>query len=264
MKKKIFALAVVVAMLALAVASATMAYFTDDEFNRNVVTVGDVDIRQDEVFDDTVIPQPGEEVEKEVTVTNVGDGDAYIRTLIAFEDTWDSASNLKLNFNCNCPDGNNCQAWQLPNNGVDDACQFKVTDNATGEWTVFTVGYFDYTVAGLADSILPAGESVKSLDNFMIKADAGNDFAAKVGETLEILVLTQAVQTGTFETAEDAFAATFDGVDVLGYEDDVIVAGWFQEYLGDGYTVVPFYTADYDWSQEPTADDIDEAGNVTK
>ena len=258
MKKKLFALAVVVAMLALAVASATMAYFTDDEFNKNVVTVGDVDIRQDEVFDDTVIPQPGVEVEKEVTVTNVGDGDAYIRTIIAVEDTYDMGADITFKFICNCPDGNNCASWNQPDNGVDDWCQIKVTDKATGEWSVYTVGAFDYSEAGLADSILPAGESVKSLDSFMIKADAGNDFAAKAGETLEILVLTQAVQTGTFETAEDAFAATFDGVDVLDYDDDAIVAEWFQEYLGDGYTVEAFNYVDYDWTQAPTGADIDE------
>ncbi len=262
MKKKIFALAVVVAMLAIAVVSATMAYFTDDEFNKNVVTVGDVDIRQDEVFDDTVIPQPGVEVEKEVTVTNVGDGDAYIRTLIAVEDTYDMGSDIKLLFNCIC--SNPCEAWNQPSNKVDDWCQIKVTDNATGEWTVYTVGAFDYAAAGLENSILPAGESVKSLGSFMIKAGAENDFAAKAGETLEILVLTQAVQTGTFETAEDAFAATFDGVDVLDYDDDAIVAEWFQEYLGDGYTVETFNYTDYDWTQAPTADDIDEAGTVTK
>ena len=263
MKKKIFALAVVVAMLAI-VASATMAYFSDDEFDRNVITVGDIDIRQDEIFDPEDPLYPGVPVEKEVSVTNVGDGDAYIRTIIAVEDTYDIGANIKLNFICNCPDGNNCASWNQPDNGQNDWCQIKVTDKATNEWTVYTVGAFDYSEAGLADSILPAGESVKSLDSFMIKADAGNDFAAKAGETLEILVLTQAVQTGTFETAEDAFAATFDGVDVLDYDDDAIVAQWFQEYLGDGYTVEAFNYTDYVWEDAPTADDIDEAGTVTK
>ncbi len=258
MKKKIFALAVVVAMLAIAVVSATMAYFTDDEFNKNVVTVGDIDIRQDEIFDDSTILYPDVEVEKEVTVTNVGDGDAYIRTIIAVEDTYDIGADVKLNFHCNCPDGNNCASWNQPDNGVDDWCQIKVIDNATGEFSIFTVGAFDYAEAGLENAILPAGESVKSLGSFIVDKDADNEFAARAGEQYEILVLTQAVQVGSFDTAEDAFAATFDGVDVLDYDDDAIVAEWFQEYLGDGYTVEAFNYTDYDWSQAPTADDIDE------
>ena len=46
MKKKIVAFMLVIAMLAIAIAGGTLAYFTDTETAKNVMTMGKVDIEQ--------------------------------------------------------------------------------------------------------------------------------------------------------------------------------------------------------------------------
>lgn len=266
MKKKIIALAVVVAMLAIGAISSTLAYFSDSEFNKNVMTVGNVDITQDEVFEDNINIQPGQEVEKEVTVNNIGQGDAYIRTFIAMEDTYDIAANVRVLFNSvpNC-NGNPCTAWDQPS-GNNDWLQIKVADEdgkwveADGStWTIYTIGLFDYAHEGLVDSVLPAGQSVENLQAIELKAGTGNDFYARSGEKYDVLVLTQAVQTGTFATAADAFEATFGDGDIT-FEDDATVAAYFEEYLGVDVEVFNYsdYPAESEW---PVWQDA--AGSVT-
>lgn len=260
MKKKIIAIAVVVAMFAIGAIGSTLAYFVDDEYNANVMTVGNVDIRQDEIFDEDTVLQPGDEVTKQVTVTNKGQGDAYIRTLIAFEDTWDIGSNVQWFANCYCADETTCKAINQPDNGTDDWLQFKVTA-PDGTWTVYTVGIYDYDYAGtLTNSILPAGESVTSLTAIKLKEGTENDFHDKAGDTYEVLVLTQAVQTHNFATAEEAFEAEFD-IGTITYEDDDVVASWFAEQFPADYVVEGFDWTSYNWDEEPTW--TDEEGTVT-
>ena len=48
MKKRIIGIALVVAMLAIAITGGTLAYLTDEEYDKNVMVLGNVDIRQDE------------------------------------------------------------------------------------------------------------------------------------------------------------------------------------------------------------------------
>ena len=44
MKKKIFAIAMIVVMLAVAVIGGTIAFFTDEDEAHNTMTIGDVDL----------------------------------------------------------------------------------------------------------------------------------------------------------------------------------------------------------------------------
>ncbi len=264
MKKKIIALAVVVAMLAIGTLSSTLAYFIDDEFNKNVMTVGNVDIVQDEDFEDDIVFQPGETVKKEVTVTNVGQGDAYVRTLIAMEDTFDIGARVMLHTFCSCADGTNCAAWNQPDNGS-DWLQIMVADqdgkwveDDGSTWTIYTVGIFDYAAAGLENAILPAGESVQSLAALTFKVDtdvkdySDNDFYARSGDKYDVLVLSQAVQTGTFASANEAFEAAY-GLGEIDYDDDAIVAEWFADYLGVEVRVFDY--SNYTGVEFPTWDD---------
>ena len=117
MKKKIILLSIAAILLCLSAISATVAYFRDTEFKGNVMTVGRVKIMQteyqrdangdiEEFADDKplrpVTADVAEELEfggntyevfdtaycyvdKIVTVTNIGNVDAYIRTVFAFE-----------------------------------------------------------------------------------------------------------------------------------------------------------------------------------
>ena len=98
MKKKILAIALVVAMLAVAIVSASLAYFTDEDYATNTFTIGEVDIDLREDFgndDDTdddgvngpdVTFYPGVAVNKDVWVANTSEtgNDAYVRVHVAF------------------------------------------------------------------------------------------------------------------------------------------------------------------------------------
>ena len=80
MKKKMTALCLVVALLAIAVVGGSLAYFTDKDEAENVFTVGGVDIVLNEVFDkDTAKLMPGINVNKDVSISLAeGSEDAYV------------------------------------------------------------------------------------------------------------------------------------------------------------------------------------------
>lgn len=106
MKKKILAMALVVAMLAIAVASGSLAWFTDNDKTTNTFTVGSVKIQQNEDFtqNSQLLPivnimNPSRDpnyVKKVVTVTNEGKNDAYIRTFIAIPKALEGKLHLDL------------------------------------------------------------------------------------------------------------------------------------------------------------------------
>ena len=103
MKKKILALCLVVALMATAIAGATLAYFTDKtDVATNTFTVGDVDIKLDEApvdpetgkekDGDRVITNkyenvyPGQTVDKDPTVTFEADSrDCYVRMIVTLD-----------------------------------------------------------------------------------------------------------------------------------------------------------------------------------
>ena len=87
MKKKILAMCLCVAMLAIAIIGGTLAYFTDTDVETNVFTTGNVDIDLIEVFDAEnakLMPGPQNAITKEVRVENVGSEKAYVRVHVAF------------------------------------------------------------------------------------------------------------------------------------------------------------------------------------
>jgi len=123
MKKKITLVATSVLLVAAMVIGGTLAYFTDTDGAKNVMTVGDVDIIQNETDsagnpfvdgqylrpvtgNDSVAAEKAEYgnvmkdgqnwIDKIVTVTNDGSEDAYVRTLIAFQmlEVKDDAGNV--------------------------------------------------------------------------------------------------------------------------------------------------------------------------
>ena len=114
-KKKIISLCMVVCLLATAIGG-TLAYFTDTEAVKNVLTMGNVDIEQIEqerspdgglqpyTQNQTLLPMGGYDwedvtvngdsisvfasenaLDKIVTVKNKGNSDAYVRTIVALE-----------------------------------------------------------------------------------------------------------------------------------------------------------------------------------
>jgi len=103
MKKKILALCLVVALLATAIAGATLAYFTDTDEAKNVMTVGNLSIELKEEgkivdqngkeYDDKLEGDedagytyknlvPGDQLTKIPTITNDDSYDAYVRAVV--------------------------------------------------------------------------------------------------------------------------------------------------------------------------------------
>lgn len=83
MKKKIMAIGLTVAVLAVAVVGMTLAYFTDTDEETNAFTVGNVKIDLLENFDpDNALLLPGSQttnkIRKEVWIKNTGNNDAFV------------------------------------------------------------------------------------------------------------------------------------------------------------------------------------------
>lgn len=116
MKKKILALSLCVALLAVAVVGGTLAYFTDfTETKENVFTVGNVDIELTEPnWDSTGVedaPQvyPGESLDKDPTVANVGANPCFVRVKVENLDQFGEKGDIVL-LNSNWQEGLN-EGW---------------------------------------------------------------------------------------------------------------------------------------------------------
>lgn len=239
MKKKIILLSIAAILLSLSAINVTVAYFHDTEFKGNVMTVGRVKIEQNECqrdplgdiveFEDDKPLRPvtanvAEEftfdgntyevfdtdycyVDKIVMVSNTGNVDAYVRTLFAFEmeyvnGEWInpiSAGHLgivdsKLN-------GTGI-IWPVENGK--DVCFER-------NGIMYVVGVYYYA----NDSVLTVGQTshASMLQTYLNSSVDG--WKAKVGDTYDILVLSQGVQTAALNSAEEAFLAAFGKIDTV-------------------------------------------------
>ena len=134
--------------------------------------------------------------DKFVTVENTGKSDAYIRTLVAIEIGTGNANLVGTSYH---------KTWTKNNVG---------TINVNG--TTYYVFEYLYNGAQLNDGswrhkggILPAGDtSYPSLSQVYLKSTATNEDCEKLdgnkNGALDILVLSQAVQTSGFTNAEEA------------------------------------------------------------
>ncbi len=204
----------------------TIAYLTDTDSDVNVMTLGNVKIAQHEyernangeltdftqakpalpaVYDTEAWADNGVEVngteykvfsdnmknvvDKIVTVNNTGKSDAYVRTIVAIEaPDYDPEDLIHINYN-----------------GTD----VKISDTVKVEIDGVKYVFFAFTY----NEALAAGEkSAPSLMQLFLDKDADNDFCAKFGDTFDILVLSQAVQSAGFESAQTALDTAFGDV----------------------------------------------------
>lgn len=158
--------------------------------------------------------------DKFVTVENTGKSDAYVRTLVAIE-VGDAAADL-----------------------IGTSYHKTWTKNDVGTVEIDGVNYFvcEYVYAGgqLSDGswrhengVLPAKDTTyPNLSQVYLKSVATNeDMVAIDGNgngMLDILVLSQAVQTAGFETAAEALEAAFPKG-----ENNANVAEWFEGVIED-------------------------------
>lgn len=175
MKKKIMAIGLTVAVLAIAIVGMTLAYFTDEEPATNTFTIGNVEIglneqqRNDDGTalvdfeqnkplipivgsaqgdkDDFGLPTAANYVDKVVTIENTGDNAAYIRAYFAIPSVLDDGAD---DFNA----GHNILHFNFGNKVTEDG-QVVTTyqnewkwKNTDGSWKYFetTIGEISYNV----------------------------------------------------------------------------------------------------------------------
>ena len=187
-KKKIVSLCLAAVLVVMAIAGATVAYFTDTDAKDNTFTVGNVDITLTEPnwessgSVDAPDVYPGEPLAKDPTVTNSGKNPCFVRISVA---------NLK----------------QFDNKG-DITYRTDYQTGALGtDWVLHTDGYFYYT------KVLNINESTPALFDQIVMPTGltGNE------ATLPITVTAQAVQA---QGAKASFAA----VQAMTVEE---IAAWF-------------------------------------
>lgn len=231
MKKKILTIGIAVIIAITVITGASIAYFTDTDKATNVITSGKIDIKLDEAeveYDEQLNiwvekvdgervhgnkyenVYPGAVIPKDPTVYNIGTMDAYVRVKVAFPVVSDNAQadftavgNLFAidadNFVFGDPDTYNLEALF---EGF-DASKWDV------EQTAYNMPFF-----GTPDTILELTFTLKdklAKDSSVTLFEAVNvnpEIEETFGITME--VTAEAVQATTFDSAEAAFAATFD------------------------------------------------------
>ena len=226
MKKKVFALSIVMVLLAIAVVGGSLAWFTDTDSAKNTFTVGSVEIKQIEVFDkDAAIlmpvtsdtPSPAANyIEKKVTVQNVGKNDAYIQTFVAVPKVLDDAGVLKL-WDDNC----------TTNGWTKDAAALGTTTIGTQVYNVYRYRYNSKLLAAGSQETAACLEYVYidkkvdvngyddnqngTTDRAHFVAEDGTEITAFNIKThsLDVYVVTQAVQAEGFTDAANALDSAF-------------------------------------------------------
>lgn len=211
MKKKITAIFLCVALVAIAVVGASLAYFTDTKSATNTFTMGNVKITLDEtdvtnptgarVTSNEYAVYPGAVVTKDPIVHNVGANAAYIRATV-------NVSNWMNLVAAYYPDFKET----FPNDGYKAALNLLVGNLGEG-WSVvgveagdvFTIGQFDAKFILKYDGILAAGADTTAMFQ-TVTIPAGLD-NANAGSFDEVKVVAQAIQADGFDTWEAAFAA---------------------------------------------------------
>ena len=221
MKKKIISLCLVVALVATAIAGATLAYFTDvTDVNTNTFTVGNVDIELNEAKVDPATGEapegaervttntyteiwPNQTLDKDPTVTvKAGSESSYVRMKVTA-----NVTDLKAAF----PEFIDNGVFDLENlvdwNKTEWPC-VNIIDNNDGTAT-YVFNYYQTTTEDPTEdyALVPLFTKVT------IPADATNDdLKALVGTDGEfvISVVAEAIQVAELADATTAWAA-FDG-----------------------------------------------------
>lgn len=233
MKKKIFAIVLCVAMLAIAVIGGTMAYFTDTDAQTNTFTAGKVGISLDEAIvakdaagnlvatgsrtDETQTLQsyhlfPAMKVTKDPTITVAADSeDAYIAAVVTITgDIYDLIGipgtdlidiNQIVSGGLVAKPSTHVQNW----NGLDlvfetdDCVIYQAADKANNTWNLYI----------FMKSAQVANAKVVLFDTLTIPAAWDNAEMAKVNG-MNITVTAYATQTNGFADCFTAITTAFD------------------------------------------------------
>lgn len=239
MKKKIVALCLVACLAVIAVAGASLAYFTSEDSADNVFSMNGVEIKLEEEFEQNSILYPGAKVNKDVYVTNIGTAPAYTRVHIAIPTALDDgdpnfdASQNFLHFNFTKASYADGQWSWLPE--FSEGAGYK--GNGAGNWNFYQteidgVDYNVYVVTYRTALEAGAKTATQALDQVYLDTtvdcvinrndngeivsytyadNKGNDVTLTVEEAknVTIKVFAEATQTEPFDNAYDALNAAF-------------------------------------------------------
>ena len=210
-KKKIVSLCLAAVLVVMAIAGATVAYFTDTKTAENTFTMGNVQIKLDEtnvadpegarVTSNEYNVYPGAVVTKDPIVHNTGKNGAYIRATVNVSDWMNLVGAYYPDFK-----------ETFPNDGYKAALNLLVGTLGEG-WSVvgveagdvFTIGQFDAKFILKYDGVLAAGTDTTAMFQ-TVTIPAGID-NANADSFDEVKVVAQAIQADGFDTWEAAFAA---------------------------------------------------------
>lgn len=222
MKKKILSLCLVLALAAVAVVGGTLAYFTDTDAEQNVFTSGNVEIDLIEKFDeDHAKLIPGVNIEKKVTVKNIGSEQAYVRVHIAFPAILDSGSEDQPEFAAY----NNTLHWNFTNESVADG-QWNWNLNKDGEnypgnggdWNFYTteIDGIDYNVYVATyesaldyNAVTETAAMTKVYLDTKVTNEAMTEIMRQLNGSINVYVFAEGGQTATFDNAYDALNTQF-------------------------------------------------------
>lgn len=225
--KKTLAIVLALALLCTLAVGTTLTYFTDDDFDKNTMTVGNVKIEQEEEFNTNTALRPyiGDPVQtgfataknavtKIVTVKKTGTEAAYIRTLVAFEAV-----------NGNDPVDPAAPIIHIDRSG-DDVGAWAPMGTVTVEGVLYYVYSFTYNGSFAGDVT-----TAPSLKAIALDCNQGNEFYDAIGADgqYNILVVSQAVQSTGFADAAEAFTAAFPLA-----ENNAIPENWFTQPQSQG------------------------------
>lgn len=210
-KKKIVSLCLAAVLVVMAIAGATVAYFTDTKTAENTFTMGNVQIKLDEtnvndpegarVTSNEYNVYPGAVVTKDPIVHNTGKNGAYIRATVNISDWMNLVGAYYPDFK-----------ETFPNDGYKAALNLLVGTLGEG-WSVvgveagdvFTIGQFDAKFILKYDGVLAAGADTTAMFQ-TVTIPAGID-NANADSFDEVKVVAQAIQADGFDTWKAAFAA---------------------------------------------------------
>ncbi len=197
MKKKITAIFLCVALVAIAIVGASLAYFTDTKTAENTFTMGDVKIKLDETNvnggDRTIVGNdynvyPGAVVTKDPIVHNTGKNAAWIRAKVEVKG-WVTNREKYPNYAA----GELVDSLQYLIDGLGKGWSV-VSATAANEDVTFVLMYADKLAAGADTTAMFEKVNVPTgLQN-------GQEFGT-------IKVTAEAIQTDSFDTWTAAFAA---------------------------------------------------------
>ena len=225
MKKKLTAIFLCVALVAIAIVGASLAYFTDTDKATNTFTAGGVEIilmpivgsaqGEQETVDGVKLPTAENYVDKIMTIKNTGKSDAYVRIFVAVPTA--------------------LQNGQTPNAPRYDVLHWNFNGDscAEGEWTdeivvanPIKINGVDYKIYSRTYTTALKAEEVTATPAYIgfyldksVDMNAQGQYTVNWGNGVEVIdydlskgveipVFAQAIQADGFDSAEAAFAAS--------------------------------------------------------